>query len=107
MDLDYMLVYITVPSLDVGENIARILVGEKLAACVNIVPGITSIYSWQDAIEQDNELLLIVKTRNANFDRLSSTVEKIHPYDVPEIIGVPIGASSKAYLAWMDSETNL
>ena len=105
MQYSHLVVYITVPSREVGQEIANVLVEGKLAACVNIVPGISSIYHWQGDIEQDDELLLIAKTRGVFFDRLASTVKRIHPYDVPEVIALPIIAGSNEYLAWIDVET--
>jgi periplasmic divalent cation tolerance protein len=105
MQYSHLVVYITVPSRDVGLEIAKILVEGKLAACVNIVPGISSIYHWQGEIEQDDEFLLIAKTPAAHFNRLSSTVKRVHPYDVPEVIALPIIAGSNEYLAWIDEET--
>ncbi len=106
MQYSYVLVFITVPSAEVGQDIATLLVDEKLAACVNIVPGISSIYCWQEAIQQDDELLLIAKTRSTLFERLATTVKRVHPYDVPEVIALPILAGSNEYLAWIDSVTS-
>ena len=105
MEVGHIIVYITVPSREVGEGLARMLVGERLAACVNIVPGMTSIYSWEGEVEEDEELLLMVKTKSTLFERLSEAVQKAHPYEVPEVIGVPIVAGSKAYLDWIKAET--
>ena len=101
----HIIVYITVPSREVGRQIADALLESKLVACVNIIPEISSIYHWQDSIEQDEELLLIAKTRTALFDRLATTVKRIHPYDVPEVIAMPIVAGSNEYLTWIDVET--
>lgn len=101
----HIIVVITVPSREVGQQIAETLLENKLVACVNIIPGISSIYHWQGAIEQDDEMLLIAKTRAALFDRLATTVKRVHPYDVPEVIAMPIVAGSNEYLAWIDMET--
>ncbi len=106
MQYSYVLVFITIPSAEVGQDIATLLVDEKLAACVNIVPGISSIYCWQEAIQQDDELLLIAKSRSTLFERLATTVKRVHPYDVPEVIALPILAGSNEYLAWIDSVTS-
>ena len=103
----HFVVYITVPSREVGQEIATVLVEGKLAACVNIIPGITSIYGWQGEIEQDEELLLVAKTRADLFDRLATAVKRIHPYEVPEVIALPIVAGSNEYLAWIDVETSI
>jgi periplasmic divalent cation tolerance protein len=106
MSYNHIVVYITVPSHEVGRQIADALVEANLAACVNIMPGISSIYNWQGELEQDDELLLIAKTRTVLFNQLASAVKKIHPYEVPEIIAMPIIAGSNEYLAWINEETS-
>ena len=105
MEYAHIIVYITVPSREVGQQIADALLEGKLVACVNIISEISSIYHWQGSIEQDDELLLIAKTRAALFDRLATTVKRIHPFDIPEVIAMPIVAGSNEYLAWIDEET--
>ncbi|WP_457621877.1 divalent-cation tolerance protein CutA [Persephonella sp.] len=102
MNVEYIVVYITVPDKDSAKNIAKKLVEEKLAACVNIVDNINSVYYWKGNIEEDDELLLIIKTRLETFDRLVEFVKKIHPYTVPEIIALPILVGSDSYLRWID-----
>lgn len=97
----YLVALVTVPSMDVGRDVARALLDRKLAACVNVLPSISSFYTWEDEICIDEELLLIVKTTESAFDELTSTVKEIHPYDVPEIIALPIAAGSKDYLDWI------
>ena len=84
-----------------GTEIAHKLLDRKLAACVNIIPTMTSLYTWEGEVCADEELLLIIKTTKSAFDELASTVEEIHPYDVPEIIAVPLAAGSKDYLDWI------
>lgn len=106
MTYAYILVYITVPSRQVGQQIAEALLGERLVACVNIVPQVTSIYRWQGDIHQDDELLLIAKTRAAHFEALAELVRRNHPYQVPEVIAAPLVAGSPAYLAWIEAETS-
>lgn len=106
MQYNYILVFIMVPSAEVGNDIATLLVDENLAACVNIVPGVRSIYCWQEAVQEDDELLLIAKTRSALFERLATTVKRVHPYEVPEVIALPILAGSNEYLAWIDTVTS-
>jgi periplasmic divalent cation tolerance protein len=101
----HLIVFITVPTLEVGQQIANVLVESNLAACVNIVPRVASIYHWQGEVEQADELLLIAKTRTALFDKLATTIKRIHPYDVPEVVAMPIIAGSNEYLAWIDDET--
>ena len=97
---EFLVVYITAS----GENardLASALVREKLAACVNRIPGVESTYTWEGRVERDTEDLLIVKTRADLFDRLKERVQALHGYDVPEIIGVPIVQGSESYMAWM------
>jgi periplasmic divalent cation tolerance protein len=101
----HIIVFITVPSREVGQQIADTLLESRLAACVNIVPQITSIYHWQGAIHQDDEFLLIAKTKASLFDALATAVKNHHPYDVPEVIAMPIISGSKEYLTWIATET--
>ena len=100
-----IVVYITAPSEDAAAVIARALVEQKLAACVNIVRNIRSIYSWQGKIEDDAEVLMIAKTQQKHFDALSKKVTELHSYDVPEIIAVPILKGSADYLQWIKDST--
>ena len=100
--MEYIVVFITVPNLEVGEKIGNTLVEEKLAACVNITSEIKSVYFWKGKIEEDKEYLLIIKTRRDKFKSLERRVKEIHPYEVPEIIAVPIVLGSKDYLDWID-----
>lgn len=102
---EHITVYITVPSPEEGEKIAKALVEKRLAACVNIVPGLRSIYHWQGKICDDRELLLIAKTRDSLFERLEHEVNSIHSYKLPEIIALPIVKGSKEYLDWIDGNT--
>lgn len=102
---DFVVVFITVPNQDIATSMARTLVEEKLVACVNIVPGIRSIYAWQGKICDDAELLCILKTRRGLFPELRARVVALHPYDVPEVIAVPIAAGHEPYLAWLRGET--
>jgi len=100
-----IVVYITTPSEDDAAVIARALVEQKLAACVNIVRNIRSIYFWQGKIEDDAEVLMIVKTQKKHFDALSEKVKELHGYDVPEIIALPILKGSNDYLEWIKDST--
>lgn len=102
----YLVVYITVPSSETGEKIANTLVEKRLAACASIVPGLSSIYHWQGKICNETELLLIAKTRDSLFERLEQEVKSIHPYQVPEIIALPIIKGSREYLDWIDESTS-
>jgi len=98
----HCIVLCTVPDAATGESLARALVEARLAACVNIIPGLTSIYRWKGEVQQDKELLLIAKTRRDRFAELSVILSGLHPYELPEIIAVPIIDGLPAYLSWID-----
>ncbi|XP_049869823.1 protein CutA homolog [Pectinophora gossypiella] len=97
----YSVAYVTVPDMDVGKNIAHGLVEKKLAACVNIVPQITSVYEWKGEINEDNEALLMIKTRTTEVDKLTEFVRSNHPYEVCEVISLPIKNGNPPYLKWI------
>ena len=101
MEKKPIVVLCTTPDMECANKIAHFLIKEKLAACCNILPKITSVYSWQGKVEQDNEHLLIIKTKSNNFKNLEDAITKLHPYDLPEIISVDITAGSKKYLDWI------
>ena len=105
MLLKHIVIYCTVPSKDVGKNIANHLVKNDLAACVNIVPGITSIYFWEGKECEDEELLLIIKSKDSLFDKIKESILSIHPYDVPEIISLQIKDGNNPYLDWINDNT--
>jgi periplasmic divalent cation tolerance protein len=101
-----MLVLSTLPGPEKAAEIARALVEERLAACVNLVPAVRSIYRWQGAISDDTETLAIIKTTAARYDELARRLVELHPYEVPEVIAIPVAAGHAAYLAWLgDSVT--
>jgi periplasmic divalent cation tolerance protein len=100
-----LIVFVTVPSRDDGEHIAAALVGERLAACVNVVGPIRSIYRWQGEVQREDEHLLLIKTTRARYPILEARVQALHTYDVPEIVAVPIALGSAAYLAWIADVT--
>lgn len=98
--------YVTVPTKVVGETIAKDLVTRKLAACVNIIPSVTSVYAWKGDVQMDDELLLMIKTRSSLIPSIVSAVKKLHPYEVPEVISVPLGEGGlDAYLNWVRDST--
>lgn len=106
MTTDNIVVIITAPSKDVAKKISEHLLEKKLAACVNIVSPINSLYTWEGKMNDDEEVLMIVKTRAAIFEtEFINAVKTTHPYDVPEIIALPIIMGSKDYLNWIDEET--
>lgn len=91
----------TAPDETSAARLARALVEEKLAACVNVVPGVRSTYRWQGALEQAEELLLVVKTTAAAADAAGARLAELHPYDVPEVLVFSPGAGAADYLAWI------
>lgn len=99
--------YVTAPSAAVAEAIAARIVTSRAAACVNIVPGVTSVYTWQGKVEKEQEHLMMIKTQTAVVPRLIQEVRAAHPYDVPEVISVPMGEGSEPYLDWVRSNTAL
>jgi periplasmic divalent cation tolerance protein len=100
---DACVVLCTVPDTDHAGRIAGHLVEERLAACVNIVPGLVSVYPWEGAVQHDNEALLLIKTTAAAYDRLEARLRTLHPYELPEIISVPIQTGQADYLQWITS----
>ena len=95
----------TVPSLDVGRKLVRQLVERRLIACGNVLPGATSIYRWKDAIEETPEAVILMKTRVEKWEELTQVFPALHPYDVPELIMVPIMGGHQPYLDWLSAET--
>lgn len=88
--------------MEEAQNIAEALIQQRLAACVNIVPQITSVYRWKGEVCRDTEVLLVVKTDRQQFAELEQAVKQVHSYEVPEIIALPIEVGSQAYLTWVD-----
>jgi periplasmic divalent cation tolerance protein len=102
-----ILVLITVPDETTAQEIAGALISQRLAACVNVVSSIRSLYHWKGEIHDDQEVLLVVKTMADLFeDRLIPAVRLIHPYELPEIIALPILMGLQSYLEWINTETN-
>ena len=98
---DKIVVLSTCASEADAEKLARALVSGELAACVNVVPQIRSFYRWKGALEAADEFLLLIKTSRSLFDALKIELEKLHPYEVPEVIALPIVAGSENYLNWL------
>ena len=96
-----IVVLVTTGSAENAEAVARALVGEHLAACVNILPGIRSIYRWQGKVADDAEWLLVIKTERARFAELETRVRSLHTYEVPEIVALEIVEGSAPYLEWL------
>jgi periplasmic divalent cation tolerance protein len=102
----YILVYIPCPDIEEAEKIGKALLERKLAACVNILPGIESLYWWQEKIAQDNEVLLLVKTRLSCFEELEKVATGLHSYTTPCIVGIPFIVGNSAYWNWIESSLN-
>ena len=96
-----LLVLSSCPDAETAERLATLLVERRLAACVNIVPAITSIYRWQGAVEKEAEVLLLLKTTEERWDELQSALCLAHPYDVPEVIAVPLTLAANPYVKWL------
>ena len=102
MDMsDAIVVLVTVPNAETADRLGEALVGERLAACVNVVAGVRSIYRWQGAVARDEELLCVCKSTRAAFERLRARVVELHPYEVPEVVALPIEAGHAPYLSWI------
>lgn len=95
-----LLVLVTVPDAETGKEIARAVVEKELAACGNLVPGLTSIYRWQGKVEQASEQLLLLKSARERWAALHAEIKKLHPYECPEIVAVSPDAISPGYAAW-------
>jgi periplasmic divalent cation tolerance protein len=102
MSSEYVVIFVTVHNRDVGVELARYLVGNRLVACVNVVDGLRSVYYWEGRVEEDDEALLIIKSRRDRLDDIIKAVREKHPYKVPEIIALPIIGGLRDYLAWID-----
>lgn len=102
---DVQLVLCTCPDEQTALAVASAVVGERLAACANLLPGITSVYRWEGALQQDAEVLLLVKSTVAAFPALRDAIVAAHPYELPEVVAVPVGDGLEAYLDWVRAET--
>ncbi|MCL4490291.1 MAG: divalent-cation tolerance protein CutA [Nitrospirae bacterium] len=103
--METIIVYVTAPNEEEASKLAEALVGERLAGCANIVKGVRSIYNWQGKIEDDAEVLMIMKTQRHLFELLSRRVKELHSYTVPEIIAMPVIEGSVDYLNWLKEVT--
>jgi periplasmic divalent cation tolerance protein len=103
--VERVVVLMTAGSQEEADQLAEALVAERLAACVNIVPGMISVYRWQGAIQRDQEWLLLAKSRRDLLDAFVQRVQELHSYDVPEVIALPLEGGSEHYLQWIDEVT--
>lgn len=102
----YVVVLSTLPADGDAPRIARTLVEERLAACVNILPAMTSVYRWEEGVEQESEHQLVIKTARAQVPALWERLRDLHPYDVPEFVVLPIVDGNDAYLKWIGDSTS-
>lgn len=102
---DIRLLYCTCPDADTAQRIARAVVESGQAACVNIIPGLRSVYRWQGTLQEDNEYLLLIKTQAARVTSLTESILSLHPYELPEVIAVPVVAGHAPYLDWVRDST--
>src|SRR5690606_16185445 len=102
-----VIVYSTAPTREIAGKIADAVVQERLAACVNIVPGMTSVYRWNGAIQHDTEIVLLCKTVRSRVSELEAKVKSLHPYDCPCVMTLPVVAGSEQFLSWVKAETRL
>ncbi len=103
---DAILVFMTASSREEAEAIARCLVGDRLAACVNILPGVRSIFRWEDKLSEEDEIFLVAKSTRGRFQGLVQKVHELHSYQVPEIIAIPVVEGAANYLRWISEMTS-
>lgn len=96
------MVFCTCPDEDSAKAVAAELIENKIAACVSLLPGVTSMYHWQGKIEQDQEVQLLIKSKQQLFEQICQQIRSIHPYDTPEIIATKISDGDNAYLTWIN-----
>ena len=102
---DFFVLLSTCPDGATAESLGRALVEASLAACVNVLPGVRSIYRWNDAVQSDEEALMIVKTTAACLAAARERLVELHPYEVPEVVALPVADGHHAYLSWVASST--
>lgn len=102
---EFSVCLVTAPSLPQAKQLARNLLQERLVACVNLVPGVASMYWWEGHLEEAEEVLMILKTRSSLLQSLGQRVRELHPYSVPEFLSWPLGPGNPEYLDWLAAET--
>ena len=107
MDDNYSIIFSTCPDFKIAEDLARALIEKKVAACVNILPSITSVYSWQGKVEMDQEVLLMIKTRRECFESVETLILELHPYELPELVSVSIDKALPEYLSWINENVEI
>jgi periplasmic divalent cation tolerance protein len=104
MPIDVRTILLTAPDVDTAERLGRALVEERLAACANVVPGVVSIFRWRGEVQREAEALVIVKTTAARVEAVRARVVALHPYDVPEVLVLPVLGGHEPYLQWVRAE---
>lgn len=104
-DTKIRVVLTTTPDEGVAERLARALVEERLAACVNVVPGVRSFYRWEGKLHEDSEVLLVIKSHRNRSKALAARIKDLHPYELPEVLELPASGGSGSYLDWIATET--
>ena len=105
--METILVISTLPDREQAEKLAHALIEQQLAACVNILPTVNSVYRWQGKVETANETIILIKTTMARYPAVEAAIKAQHPYELPEIIAVPVSTGLPAYLEWVRTETSL
>lgn len=103
--MDIVVVYCTVPSKKLADDITKVLMKHKLAACVSMIENVKSVFSWEGEICKEKEILMMIKTRRENYGKIKLVIEDMHSYNVPEIIALPVVDCSEDYLKWLVKET--
>jgi periplasmic divalent cation tolerance protein len=103
---DLVLMLTTVPDAETGERLARHLLEERVIACANLIPGLTSIYRWEGSVQSEPEVLMVIKTPRRVMEQAARRIAELHPYDVPEVVVVSVEAGLEAYCRWVTSETS-
>lgn len=98
-----LVVLCTLPDQETAARLAGALVEEQLAACINIIPGLTSVYRWKGEVQKDSEVLLLIKTNSTVYARLEQRIRALHPYELPEIIAVPLQTGQADYIQWINN----
>jgi periplasmic divalent cation tolerance protein len=98
---EYLVILNTCPDKESATKVANSLIERQLAACVNILPGLTSVYPWKGQIETGEEVLLIIKSTRSAYEAVETAIRETHPYELPEVVAVPIVAGLQAYLSWI------
>lgn len=103
--MEFIVIYCTVPNKREGKEIAKKLVEKKLAACVNILDKVESVFSWDGKLSEEREAMMIIKTKRELFDKINAMIQGLHSYNVPEVIAIPILEADDSYLQWIAHET--